>query len=176
MKTKSAMIRYANRFSQRSMKRAIAFSAFIGLFACKAENAPEQVVLPLMEERMQALTDRKLIEVRITPPHARGEDRRNVELAGLITALFESGLADLDDVVPHVKGSTVSPAFTPRITKGVPVWTAELSINAPPAEHLEVQMLLCSDEQICGALTATSSRARPELAVASLLGEVSSVL
>lgn len=125
---------------------------------------------------MQARTDRKLIEVRITPPRARGEDRRNVELAGLITALFESGLADLDDVVPHVKGSTVSPAFTPRITKSVPVWTAELSINAPPAEHLEVQMLLCSDEQICGALTATSSRARPELAIAGLLDEVSTVL
>lgn len=125
---------------------------------------------------MQALTDRKLIEVLIEPPAPRGTDKRTPELAGLITALFESGLADLDDVVPHVKGSTVSPAFTPRITRRVSLWAAQLTLTASTASSVAVHVSLCSEEQICGSLTSTGARARPEPIVAKLLMDVSAVL
>ncbi len=127
---------------------------------------------PLPAPRVPA---RAVVEVRVEPPAPAGAFQWEAETTGLVTALLETGLADLRDVIPAVEGAPPALAFDGHVRAGAARWTAGLALGADPAA-LAVQLHLCDDQGACTDLEAVGTRESPFEAVAALLADLAAHL
>lgn len=140
---------------------------------CTAEPPEEQSVPPpITTPAVEASIDRVIIH----PPEVQREARGRAELAGLFTALVESGLADLTDVVPVVRGATVSPGLSGALELGASTWTSRLSMVPGDDQSFELTVELCDAAQVCKRHTSTAPRDATASSVAALLDGVATQL
>jgi tetratricopeptide (TPR) repeat protein len=116
-----------------------------------------------------------VIEVRISTAAVWPGVKQPDELAGLFTALIETGLADLVDVAPYVEATGPSPGLEQRLLTDVEIWTGKLGIVAE-GEELRYGLLLCDPTGACENLEAIGSREVPSAPAAGLLAQATTVL
>ncbi|MCK6550526.1 tetratricopeptide repeat protein [Myxococcota bacterium] len=141
--------------------------------ACTAEPPEEQSVAPPIAAPP---VEASVLRVIIHPPAVQREARGRAELAGLFTALVESGLADLADVVPVVRGATISPGLSGALELGASTWTSRLSMTPSADQGHELALELCDAADVCLRHTSTAPRDRTAASVAELLGDAAAQL
>lgn len=115
--------------------------------------------------------DPTILEVAITPPRFDRLRRGDAELAGLVTALAEHNLSELANVVPWVRGATISPGLARTVTRQRELWRLSFDLRGK-ARDLELRMDLCDPAGSCRAAEARGPRDSAPAAVAALLGAV----
>lgn len=127
-------------------------------------HAPPPIVQPL--------------RVHVEPPTPTARFRWEAETSGLVTALFEAALLDLEGVSADV-GGRASPGVE-RAPGAVPEWRATLQLDVgaagAPADALVVGVTLCSPDGPCALLSAPATRGEPWLAISPLMADVSAEL
>lgn len=108
------------------------------------------------------------VDVRIEPVEEYGGHRYARDMAGLVVAMYETGLADLAGVVPHY-GEHGPPAGIDRWLTGASThWTARFSF-AYDRDTLQVVLRLCPADGPCKGASASGPREAPEGAITELL-------
>lgn len=84
-----------------------------------------------------------------------GEERRLVELRGLVAAQLEVGLADLPGVVPMVGNVPISPGLSGRLESEAERWRLNVRVDQPDRETSVIAVELCRTSTPCAALAET---------------------
>ncbi|MFN2378394.1 MAG: hypothetical protein ABR538_17830, partial [Candidatus Binatia bacterium] len=150
------------------MFSSLAIVVLIAVAGCGSRTAPTQNPLdeawtPSEEDVFPAATD-----VRIEPIEEFGGHRYGHEVAGLVVALYETGLTDLSGVVPHYGQHGPPPGVDRWLTGGSRHWTAKFSF-AYDRDTLQIVLRLCPEGRACKGASATGPRESPEGAITELL-------
>ncbi len=140
----------------------------MGTISCSAQPTPAAAPAAPIDRASPAATERTIAEVRLVPQRAGPQLRWREEMLGLATASLESGLADLEDVIPVVEGVPPSPGLEGALRSGRSVWSAAVQV-APAPEGVRFSVSLCDPAGTCADVAAAAPRERPEPALASLL-------
>ena len=140
--------------------------------ACQAPEPPPEDTAPDTAAPTPAalpqLSASRIAVIQISRPTPDPALPRGEELSGLVAALLELGLADLDGVVPQVDGAPVSPGLSGALLADAERWTAAASLSEV-GEQLELRLSLCA-QQSCEELRSTAgTRAEPAPGVAELV-------
>jgi len=127
------------------------------------QNPLDQVWTPSEEDVFPAATD-----VRIEPVEEFGGHRYDHEVAGIVIALYETGLTDLAGVVPHYDRHGPPPGVDRWLTGESKHWTARFSF-AYERDTLQVVLRLCPSAGPCKGASASGPRESPEGAITELL-------
>lgn len=141
---------------------------FIAVTACGPRTAERNTVAE--DEWSLSDEDRYLpaVDVMIERVEDFGEHRYAREVAGLVVGLFETGLADVNTLVPHYEGHSPPPGIDRWLTAESQHWRARLSF-AHEAESVRIVLRLCPETGACKGASATGPRDAPEGAVTQLL-------
>jgi tetratricopeptide (TPR) repeat protein len=127
------------------------------------QNPLDEAWTPSEEDVFPAATD-----VRIEPVEDIGGHRYGPEVAGIVIALYETGLADLAGVVPHYGLHGPPPGVDRWLTGESKHWTARFSF-AYDRDTLQVVLRLCPASGACKGASASGPRESPEGAITELL-------
>lgn len=94
--------------------------------------------------------------------------RRPAETCGILAALLESGLADLEDVVPNVQGVPVSPGIRDHLQLGAERWTGSVFVHGDKSD-ITVMLTLCGPDGACVEHRADGVYEGPHAIAATLL-------
>ncbi len=108
------------------------------------------------------------VDVLIETVDELGDHRYSKELAGLVVALFETGLADVTTLVPHYQGHGPPPGIDRWLTGESQHWRARFSF-AYEGDSVRIVLRLCPGNGACKGASATGPRDAPEGAVTELL-------
>lgn len=146
----------------------IAAATLIAAAGCGTRSAP--VENPLDEKWAPSEEDfyPAAVDVRIEPIAERGGHRFANEVAGLLIALYEAGLADLPDVVPHYDAYGPPPGIDRWLTGESSHWDARFSISYE-RDAVQIVLELCPAGGECMEGSASGPREAPEGAVTELL-------
>lgn len=147
---------------------SLAIAAVIAVGGCgsrtpEAQNPLDEVWKPSAEDVFPAAVD-----VRIEPIEEFGGHRYEHEVAGLVVALYETGLTDLAGVVPHYDRHGPPPGIDRWLTAESKHWTARFSF-AYDRDTLQVVLRLCPASGPCKGASSTGPRESPEGAITELL-------
>ncbi|HXC52151.1 MAG TPA: hypothetical protein VN634_14790 [Candidatus Limnocylindrales bacterium] len=107
-------------------------------------------------------------EIRIEPIQDFGGHRYAHEVAGIVVALYETGLADLSGVVPHYDQHGPPPGIDRWLTGASKHWTAKFSFGYD-RDALQIVLRLCPSSGPCKGASASGPRELPEGAITELL-------
>ncbi len=107
-------------------------------------------------------------EIRIEPIQDFGGHRYAHEVAGIVVALYETGLADLSGVVPHYDQHGPPPGIDRWLTGSSKHWTAKFSFGYD-RDALQIVLRLCPASGPCKGASASGPRELPEGAITELL-------
>lgn len=127
------------------------------------ENPLDEVWTPAEEDVFPAATD-----VRIEPVNEFGGHRYAHEVAGIVVALYETGLTDLVGVVPHYDYHGAPPGVDRWLTGASTHWTARFSFGYD-RDTLQIVLRLCPADGACRGASASGPRESPEGAITELL-------
>jgi len=147
---------------------SLAIAAVIAVGGCGSRTPDKQNPLdeawkPSAEDVFPSATD-----VRIEPIEEFGGHRYEHEVAGLVVALYETGLADLAGVVPHYDRHGPPPGIDRWLTAESKHWSARFSF-AYDRDTLQVVLRLCPASGPCKGASSTGPRESPEGAITELL-------
>lgn len=147
---------------------SLAIAVFIAVAGCESRTAPPQnplddVWTPSEEDVFPVATD-----IRIEPIQEFGGHRYAHEVAGIVIALYETGLTDLAGVVPHYDQHGPPPGVDRWLTGESKHWTARFSF-AYDRDTLQVVLRLCPASGACRGASASGPRESPEGAITELL-------
>ncbi|TNE90523.1 MAG: hypothetical protein EP330_07910 [Deltaproteobacteria bacterium] len=102
------------------------------------------------------------------------EGRWGQERAGLVSALIELGLADIEGVVPRIAGLAPSPGLRQVVTADAERWEASVSVSLDP---WEVGLTVCEQDGPCELhRSEAGSPTEPSPAVAEVLDQTAAQL
>lgn len=127
------------------------------------QNPLDEVWKPSAEDVFPVATD-----VRIEPIQEFGGHRYAHEVAGIVVALYETGLTDLAGVVPHYDRRAAPPGIDRWLTAEAKHWTAKFSF-AYDRDTLQIVLRLCPASGPCKGASASGPRESPEGAITELL-------
>ncbi len=147
---------------------SLAIAVVIAVAGCGSRTPPPQnpldeVWTPAEEDIYPAATD-----VRIEPIEEFGGHRYAHEVAGIVIALYETGLTDLAGVVPHYDRHGPPPGVDRWLTGESKHWTARFSF-AYNRDTLQIVLRLCPAAGPCKGASASGPREAPEGAITELL-------
>ena len=116
-----------------------------------------------------------LVEVTVAVATAGEGVGRTNETRGLVTALVELGLADVEGVVPRAEGTEVSPGLDRGLTSGRTLMTVEPQVSRAD-DGLLVRLIVCGENDDCFELSARGPLDAPQEVVADVLDEFAEVL
>lgn len=156
------------RFPSCALRFAAMSLLFIAVGACGPRTAERSTAAE--DEWRLADEDRYLpaIDVLIETVEEFGDHRYSKEIAGLVLALFEAGLADVSTLVPHYQGHAPPPGVDRWLTGPSQHWRARLRF-AYEGDSLRIVLRLCPEVGACKGASATGPRDAPEGAVTELL-------
>lgn len=129
----------------------------------KPQNPLDDVWKPAEEDVFPAASD-----VRIEPIQEFGGHRYAHEVAGIVVALYETGLTDLSGIVPHYERHGPPPGVDRWLTGQSRHWTARFSF-AYERDTLQIVLRLCPANGACKGASATGPRESPEGTITELL-------
>lgn|GEM_PF-1497112 len=143
-------------------------SLLIAVASCGPRTADRKTLTD--DEWTLADEDRYLpaVDVLIETVEEFGEQRYSREVAGLVVALFETGLAEVTTLVPHYQGHGPPPGIDRWLTGESQHWRARFSF-AYEADSVRIVLRLCPSTGACKFASATGPRDAPEGAVTELL-------
>jgi tetratricopeptide (TPR) repeat protein len=115
-----------------------------------------------------------IIEVRFAPASVPASVAHREETSGLLTALVEMGLADLQGVIPIVEGARTAPGLADPVRSLGQTWTGALTMFG--SDPLQLNLELCSEPDACSVLRGEGPLAEPWVAVAEVLDGASEIL
>lgn len=127
------------------------------------ENPLDAAWTPSQEDVFPAATD-----IRIEPIEEFGGHRYDREVAGIVIALYETGLTDLAGVVPHYDRHGPPPGVDRWLTGESKHWNARFSF-AYERDTLQIVLRLCPAKGACKGASASGPRESPEGAITELL-------
>lgn len=155
--------------------RAAPLSLLLIPLACRPPEPPPEDTAPdsagAEAAELPALFAGKVAVVEIALPTPDPALPRGAELSGLVTALLELGLADLDGVVPRVQGAPPSPGLAEALLGDAERWTASLTL-AERGEQLDLRLSLCALDTCEVLASDAGTRAEPAPGVAALVSAV----
>jgi tetratricopeptide (TPR) repeat protein len=107
-------------------------------------------------------------DIRIEPIKEFGGHRYAHEVAGIVVALYETGLADLGGVVPHYDMHGAPPGVDRWLTGSSKHWNARFSFGYEQ-DTLQIVLRLCPASGPCKGASASGPRESPEGAITELL-------
>jgi len=107
-------------------------------------------------------------DIRIEPIEEFGGHRYAHEVAGIVIALYETGLTDLAGIVPHYDRHGPPPGIDRWLTGDSKHWTARFSF-AYTTDTLQIVLRLCPASGTCKGASASGPRESPEGAITELL-------
>lgn len=151
-----------------SLLPSLLIACLIAVAGCGSRTGPPQnpldeVWTPAEEDVFPSATD-----VRIEPIEEFGGHRYAHEVAGLVIALYETGLTDLAGVVPHYDRHGPPPGVDRWLTGESKHWTARFSF-AYERDTLQIVVRLCPSDGACRGASASGPRESPEGAITELL-------
>jgi tetratricopeptide (TPR) repeat protein len=108
------------------------------------------------------------LDVRIEPVEEFGGHRYAHEVAGLVVALYETGLTDLAGVVPHYDRHGPPPGVDRWLTGSSKHWSARFSFGYE-RDTMQIVLRLCEVGGACKGASASGPRESPEGAITELL-------
>lgn len=140
--------------------------------ACRPPEPPPEDTAPdtasAAETALPELRDERLALITIAPPVADPALPHGAEVAGLVAALLELGLADVDGVVARVGENPVSPGLSQALVDDVYRWTARTELR-PAGDELEIQLTLSLDGADLESPYSLGVRGTPTVAVSALV-------
>lgn len=127
------------------------------------QNPLDAAWTPSEEDVFPAATD-----IRIEPIQEFGGHRYDHEVAGIVIALYETGLTDLAGVVPHYDRQGPPPGVDRWLTGESKHWNARFSF-AYERDTLQIVLRLCPAKGACKGASASGPREFPEGAITELL-------
>ncbi|MBI4820222.1 MAG: hypothetical protein HY791_28370 [Deltaproteobacteria bacterium] len=117
--------------------------------------------------------ERRIAVVVIVPPAFEKSDDPRTDLGALVTALFETGLADVTAVVPIVEGAPAAGTF--RSPRAQPDLRLEPRLELDK-ETIELRVSSCVPAGPCSVLTASAPRKEIWRATSAILPSVAKAL
>lgn len=108
------------------------------------------------------------IDVLIEPVEELGTHRYSKEVAGLVLALYETGLADLTPVVPHYYNHSAPPGIDRWLAGSASHWRARFTF-AYDRDAVQIVLRICPSNGPCKGAAASGPREAPEGAITELL-------
>lgn len=108
------------------------------------------------------------MDVRIAPIEEFGGHRYAREIAGLVVALYETGLTDLAGVVAHYDRYGPPPGVDRWLTAQSKHWTARFSF-AYDRDTVQIVLRLCPANGPCKGASSSGPREAPEGAITEIL-------
>lgn len=108
------------------------------------------------------------VDVLVETVEDFGDHRYAKDIAGLVVTLFETGLADVNTLVPHYQGHGPPPGIDRWMTGQSEHWRARFSF-AYEGDSVRIVLRLCPGTGACKGASATGPRDAPEGAVTELL-------
>lgn len=108
------------------------------------------------------------VEISLRPALAPEAMNRRDEQRGLVTALVELGLADLQGVVPSVEGAAPALGLALTVRAGAQRWTAQPAVDALNDSYT-VSLELCDPAGVCESSLAVGKPEAPQEPIATVL-------
>ncbi|MBI2373752.1 MAG: hypothetical protein HYV07_07125 [Deltaproteobacteria bacterium] len=153
----------------RAISTAILFAGSLALSSCAPEPAPQPPAVPTPPPPGET----RIAVVVIVPPTFEKHDDPRVDVAGLVTALLETGLADVTAVVPVVEGAHTAGTF--RSPRARPDLRVEPKIELV-RDTLELTILSCEPAGSCTVLKRSVPKQTPWTATQPILSTIAETL
>jgi hypothetical protein len=159
----------------QSLHRVLVCSLLLALTPCTQRELAPLEAISAQVSRPQEPAHVSLIELSYDAPSNVVDAPWRREYAGLLLAMFESGLAELPGIVPYVKGLQTSPGLASAQDRKPQFWTATIT-DTGDMGAFAVRFKLCRQDGACVNYYARGLRNQPQTVTSQLLKAASSTL